>query len=78
MPVKIGKIELFEVNEIAEKFGTSRGTILAYLKKSKLSGQKMGRKWYVSDTALQKFFTKKAGLKAKEEPFNDGGEENSL
>jgi excisionase family DNA binding protein len=60
MPVKIGRVELFEVNEIAEKFGISRGTILTYLKKSKLSGQKMGRKWYISDTALHQFFTKKS------------------
>jgi len=53
---KIGSIKVFTIEEIAKKFGITTATVRRYLKSGKLSGQRMGVRWYVSENAINEFF----------------------
>jgi excisionase family DNA binding protein len=55
---KIGSIKVFTIEEIAKKFGITTATVRRYLKSGKLSGQRMGVRWYVSENAIDQFFLK--------------------
>jgi excisionase family DNA binding protein len=54
--IEIGKVKVFTIEEIAKKFGISTATVRRYLKSGKLSGQRMGVRWYVSENAINEFF----------------------
>jgi excisionase family DNA binding protein len=54
--ITIGKVKVFTVAEIAEKFNLTETSVRSYLKKGRLAGQKMGRSWYISETAIEDFF----------------------
>jgi len=54
--IEIGSIKVFTIEEIAKKFGITTATVRRYLKSGKLSGQRMGVRWYVSENAIDKFF----------------------
>jgi len=52
-----GPEKLYNIKEVAERLKVKRPTVGFYLHKSniRLHGEKVGRKWMVSETALQKF-----------------------
>ena len=54
--IEIGSVKVFTIEEIAKKFGVSIATIRRYLKTQKLSGQRVGVRWYVSEHAVDQFF----------------------
>jgi excisionase family DNA binding protein len=56
MSVKIADIELFTVDELADKFDVQDRTILAYIKEGKLKAQKMGKRWYISSESIKEYF----------------------
>jgi excisionase family DNA binding protein len=56
--IKIGGVTIFELKEVAQKFSISMNTARRYVREGRLSGQKLGQKWYVSEHALDEFFLK--------------------
>lgn len=56
MPIKIGEITLYSVEEIAEKLDVHARTVRTYIKDGKLRGRKAGGKWFVTEEALRAFF----------------------
>lgn len=58
MPIEIGSIKLFSVEELASKLHVSQNTIRIYLREEKLKGKKFGVKWYVPEENLKEYFFK--------------------
>lgn len=56
MPVQIGDMILYSTEELAEKFHLHVVTIRRLLEAGALKGQKLGRRWYVSEGALKDYF----------------------
>ena len=54
--ITIGKVKLFSVDEISKKFAVTGHTVRRYLKEQRLAGQKVGKTWYISETAIEDFF----------------------
>jgi len=66
MPIQLGTLTLFEVSEICKKFGLHPVTVRRYFKRGKLRGQKIGKKWYITEEAIRDLFNegKASGSKA--------------
>lgn len=56
MPVQLGSLMLFDVVELRKKFNLHPVTVRRLIARGKLRGQKMGRKWYVSEEAIRDYF----------------------
>lgn len=54
--IKIGDTLIFNIKEIADKFGLTTTTIRRYIKKGRINGQKVRTKWYISEEAIADFF----------------------
>jgi len=54
--IEIGKVRLFRVDEISKKLSVTTHTLRRYLKERRLNGQKVGKSWYISETAIEDFF----------------------
>ena len=63
MPVKIGTTTLYDLKELSKRFGLSLRTLRLYLREGKISGQKLGRKWFVSEETLKNYFEQKGPKK---------------
>lgn len=57
MPIIIGDIKLFSLNDLAETLGVTTVTLRSYIAKGKLKARKMGGKFFVSEDALREYFT---------------------
>jgi len=56
MPVKIGKLILFDISELSDSLNVTAETLRAYIQQGRIHGQKVGGKWFISETALADFF----------------------
>ncbi len=56
MPIQIGSLTLYDVEELATKLQVHEVTIRRLLRLGKLPGRKFAKKWYVSEEALEAFF----------------------
>ncbi len=56
MPIQIGDLRLFDVEELASLLQVHEVTIRRLLRLGKLPGRKFAKKWYVSEEALQAYF----------------------
>ncbi|MFW5782661.1 MAG: helix-turn-helix domain-containing protein, partial [Candidatus Muiribacteriaceae bacterium] len=52
---KIGKITLYDLNEISEKLEVSVFTLRNYLKAGKLNGRKIGSKYFITEDNIEEF-----------------------
>ena len=59
MPITIGDMKLYDVEELSEMLNIQDRTIRKLLREGLLPGRKLARKWYVSEDALKETF--KAG-----------------
>lgn len=59
MPIELGNIRLFSVNEISQMLNVTPITLRTYIKNGKLTAQKVGVKWYVTEESLRDFFNSK-------------------
>lgn len=57
MTVKIGTLELYDVEELARLLNVQEKTIRAYLREGRLKGRKMARKWYITEESLREYFS---------------------
>ncbi len=68
MPIQIGDLRLFDVEELASMLHVHEVTIRKLLRSGKLPGRKFAKKWYVSEEALQAYFR-------EPEPLDDSEQE---
>lgn len=57
MPKKIGDLELYDVEELAELLGVQAKTIRKLLREGRIRGRKLARRWYVSAVAMEEYFS---------------------
>ena len=56
MPVVIGDLRLYTLDEIQDKLSISRRTLFTYIKTGRLRAQRFGSVTYVSEEALKEYF----------------------
>lgn len=56
MPIQLGNIVLFDVRELAKKFGMSPVTVRIHFRQGKLKGRKVGKRWYITEDSLRDYF----------------------
>lgn len=56
MPIQIGDLTLYSVEELSLLLGVSDNTIRRYFRDGILKGKKLGRRWYATETAIQDYF----------------------
>lgn len=56
MPVKLGDLELYDVDELSRMLGIQARTLRKLLHDGKLKGRKLAKKWYVSSESLRAYF----------------------
>ncbi len=56
MPVKLGDLELYDVEELSQTLGIQERTVRKLLHDGKLKGRKLARKWFVSSESLRDYF----------------------
>jgi len=54
---KIGDMELYSVEELAEKLGLAERTVRKLLREGTIKGRKLGKRWYVSGDWLRDYFS---------------------
>ncbi len=57
MPVTIGDLKVYSVEEIAVLFGMQEKTVRRYLKEGRFKGRKLAGRWYVAEPDLKAYFT---------------------
>ncbi len=56
MPVVIGNLTLYTLDEIEDKLNVSRRTLFTYVKTGRLKAKKFGSTTYVTEDALRDYF----------------------
>ena len=64
MPVQLGSLTLFSVDELSKKFSLNPITVRRLFRAGKLQGRKIGKRWYLTEEALREYFDKPAGTRA--------------
>ncbi len=57
MPIQVGDMTLYTVQDLSEMLGVSASTIRAYIREERLMGRKIARRWYVPDESVQAYFS---------------------
>jgi len=58
MPIQLGNLTLFSVEELAKKFSLNPITVRRLFREGRLQGRKVGKRWYLSEEAIQDYFRK--------------------
>lgn len=56
MVKKVGDMELYTVKELAELLDFQETTIRKMLREETIKGKKLGKKWFITDKAIQEYF----------------------
>lgn len=56
MPVKIGDLTLYTVEELSELFNVQAKTLRRMLKDGEIKGRKLARRWYTTEDELKDYF----------------------
>lgn len=56
MVKKVGDMELYTVKELAELLDFQETTIRKMLREETIKGKKLGKKWFITDKAIQDYF----------------------
>ncbi len=56
MPVRLGELEVFTLDELEERLSIQKFTLRRYLKAGRLKGRKIANRWYVTAESLREFF----------------------
>jgi hypothetical protein len=64
MPVQLGSLTLFSVDELSKKFSLNPITVRRLFRAGKLQGRKIGKRWYLTEEALREYFDKPTGTRA--------------
>jgi len=73
MPLELGELRLFDVKELAQKFKLNPITLRAYIRTGKITGRKIGTRWYISEESLRQYFLTAHKSKARKEASKSEG-----
>lgn len=65
MPVTIGGLKLFSVDDLAAKLNVTKLTIRTYCREGRLRARKVGNRWFVSEESLREYFNAPSADMAK-------------
>ena len=57
MPLEVSGLKLYSVDEVAEMLKSTSPTIRAYFREGKIKGQKISRKWYITEDNLKNYLS---------------------
>lgn len=56
MPVQIGNLTLYTVEELSELLNIQEKSIRKFLREGQIKGRKLANRWYVTEEALRAYF----------------------
>lgn len=56
MPIQIGDLKLYSLQELSESLKLTLISLRSYVRQGKLKARKVGTRWYVSEDNLKEFF----------------------
>ena len=56
MPIELGNLKLYDVEELSELLHIQDRTVRKLLREGTLKARKLARKWYVSEDSLKEYF----------------------
>ncbi len=56
MPIQLGDLRLYTLQELSKKFNLTLVTLRNYIKQGKLKARKVGVRWYVTEKTLEEYF----------------------
>ncbi|MBS1257688.1 MAG: hypothetical protein MAG551_00733 [Candidatus Scalindua arabica] len=65
MPVQLGELKLYSLQELTKALGLTTHTLRAYIRQGKLRARKAGTRWFVSEDSLREYFNGKQEPKTK-------------
>lgn len=77
MPKEFGNLRLYDLKEISEQLDLSVQTLRTYIQEGRLKGRKWGKAWYVSEAALQEYFTSPPKEELREDDENKPTSDNT-
>ena len=57
MPIEVGDLKLYDVEELADLLHIQERTVRKLLREGTLKARKLARKWYVSEETLKEYFS---------------------
>lgn len=57
MPIQIGDLKLYPVEELATLLNIQESTVRKILREGRIPGRKMAKRWYVSEDSLRAYFS---------------------
>jgi excisionase family DNA binding protein len=57
MPIEVGNLKLYDVEELSEMLHIQERTVRKLLREGTLKAKKLARKWYVTEDSLREYFT---------------------
>jgi len=63
MPIEVGNLKLYDVEELSEMLHIQERTVRKLLREGTLKAKKLARKWYVSEDSLREYFTETDSIK---------------
>ncbi len=54
MPTEIQGVKLYTVKEASQELQVSKNTIHAWIKSGKLTGQRLGKLYFITDTSIKR------------------------
>ena len=67
MPIEVGDLKLYDVQELAETLHIQERTIRKLMREGTIKARKMARKWYVSEESLKEYFSQAEGKSQNKE-----------
>jgi excisionase family DNA binding protein len=72
MPIQVGDLKLYDVEELSEMLHVQDRTIRKLLKEGQLKARKLARKWYVSEDSLKEYLNQAEQAVQQPEPHIPG------
>ncbi len=57
MPIQMGDLKLYPVEELAELLHIQETTVRKMLREGRIPGRKLAKRWYVSEDSLRAYFS---------------------
>jgi len=74
MPKRVDDIEIYTVEEVAELLEFRQETIRRMLREGRLTGKKIGNRWFITDADLKKLFLERLDEEGREYNIEDVAE----
>jgi len=57
MPIEVGNLKLYDVEELSEMLHIQERTVRKLLRDGTIKAKKLARKWYVSEESIREYFS---------------------